>query len=343
MMMDIPSRTVRAQELYGDYWFKSEPIPLLALRGQVVLLDFWDLTSAPSLRWIPYLLLWQEKYGPSGLVIIGIHTPRVEFAADPERVRAAIERYGITYPVVTDNGALLWSRYNNRQWPTKHLIDRDGFVRFQNTGDGHVLATEHALQTFMYEAGLLEDLPALVAPRRAVDQPGAVLSRSTPEIFAGYTRGSLGNVEGEVPESTTHYSDPGVYLDGRVYVAGDWFSSRTHLTLSGDSTGALVAAAYTGQGAGAVLGMTGRETADITVLQDNSFLDEATRGTDVRLAADGRSFLRVAEPRYYDLLRNRDVGEHILRLTGLPTGLSVYVLAFEPGIVPELAEEGDHG
>jgi thiol-disulfide isomerase/thioredoxin len=338
MMTELPSRTVRAQELLGDFWFNAEPVPLMALRGQVVLLDFWDFTSASSLRWIPYLLQWQEKYGPSGLVLLGVHTPRFAFGRDPERVREALTRYGITYPVVVDNGAVLWSRYGNTHCPTKQLVDRDGFVRVQTTGDGPVLALEHAIQTYLYDAGLLESFPDLVVPLRAMDHPGALPYRSTGEVFSGYVGGSVGNVEGVVPESVTRYADPGLYVDGRVYLQGDWLSSRECVTVAEAPPEASATAQYAGQGAGVVLGTDNRRETEVTVLQDESYLDEGIRGLDVLLSPDGRSYVKVLESRYYNIVRNREVGEHLLRLSGIAEGVSVYSLAFDPGAVPETVE-----
>ena len=61
-MIDIQPQTIRARELYGDYWFNSEPVPISALRGSVILIQFWDYTCASCIRSLPYVKEWQRKY-----------------------------------------------------------------------------------------------------------------------------------------------------------------------------------------------------------------------------------------------------------------------------------------
>jgi hypothetical protein len=39
---DLQRGSIRAGELYGDFWFNGDPVPVSALRGQVILVHFWD-------------------------------------------------------------------------------------------------------------------------------------------------------------------------------------------------------------------------------------------------------------------------------------------------------------
>ncbi len=331
---EYESGTVRAHELYGDYWFNSDPVPVLAQRGSVVLIDFWDYTSSASVRMIPYVVDWHRKYSAQGLVILGVHTPRFPFGRDPENVQKAIHRLGIPYPVVMDNEAMVWSRYGNRVWPEQHIIDRYGFVRFVNAGGGSPGPTEHMVQTLMLDAGLLNDFPDLTEPMRETDRPGAVCYRATPEIFAGYLRGSMGNVEGYSPESEMHYDDPGIYLEGKFYVAGDWSNDRDDLRLVGEGGDILVR--YSGLEADAVLSLKGEEEVALEVRQDGLMVSAEIMGSDVSRDAEGRSLVTVREPRSYDLIRNREHGEHLLRLVVPRGGVALYALSFTPGVIPEL-------
>lgn len=331
--------THRAHELYGDFWFNTEPIPLLGLRGNVVLMEFWDFTCPSSLRMIPYLEAWKTKYADAGLVIVGVHVPRFTFGRDPIAVERALTRLGVTYPVLTDNEQVLWSRYEAREWPTRYVIDKDGFIRAQFSGGGNALVIEHMLQTMLCDAGGLTDFPDPVDPLYDVDRPGAVICRATPELRAGYLRGSIGNVEGSVPESATRYTDPFLYLEGRLYLSGTWRSGRESLTL--EETGSLIVN-YSATEVTAVLRAPAGQQAVLNIVQDSASLTDEHRGRDVVSAPDGQTVVTVEEPRLYHLVRNREVGEHILRLTSGVPGTEVYGFGFLGGTIPEFVQERRH-
>ena len=335
-MQDILPQTVRARELLGDFWFNSEPVPITALRGQVVLLYFWDFGCAGCLRIIPYVAEWEKRYAPFGLVTVGIHTPRFSFGKRPGLVQEALARYGIRFSVVMDNEALIATQYECRVLPEIVLVDKDGFIRYRNAGDANMAAVEQALQALIYSAGVGAVLPMIMDPLRESDRSGAICFRATPELYAGYLRGSVGNVEGYAPESVLSYSDPGIYLDGRIYADGDWRSERECLRLNGDSgrEGHLLAR-YQGLDVQAVLEPEGEKKAEITVRQDNEFLS-ANRGEDVQLDRLGRSYVVVDEPRLYNLVRNREYGEHLIRLSGCGHRFALYGFAFATAVIPEL-------
>src|SRR4051812_13989541 len=61
-------------------WFNTKaPITIDALRGKVVLVNFWTYSCINSRRPMVYLKRWQTEYGPHGFEIIGIHTPEFRF------------------------------------------------------------------------------------------------------------------------------------------------------------------------------------------------------------------------------------------------------------------------
>ena len=334
-IQDILPQTVRARELLGDFWFNSEPVPLAAHRGQVVLLYFWDYAAASCVRMLPYVEEWDRKYAPLGLVTVGVHTPRFGFGRDPAHVQKGVTRLGVKFPVVMDNDALIALGYDCRALPETVLVDKDGFIRYRNQGDSAAPAVEHALQALLYNAGVGAQLPPVMEPLRDADRPGAVLYRATPELFAGYVRGGVGNVEGYAPESVVDYADPGIYLDGRMYADGCWRSERECLRRSreGAEEGHVIAS-YQGLDVQCVLEPEAGRHAEVTVRQDNEFLS-ANRGDDVRLDTRGRSFVLVDEPRLYTLVRNREYGEHIIRLSG-GQGFAIFGLSFSTAAIPEL-------
>ena len=60
-------------------WINSPPLTMEALRGQVVLIDFWTYTCINCIRTFPYLKEWHAKYVDRGLKIVGVHTPEFDF------------------------------------------------------------------------------------------------------------------------------------------------------------------------------------------------------------------------------------------------------------------------
>jgi hypothetical protein len=333
---ELLPQTNRAHELYGDFWFNGEPVIVSALQGSVILVFFWDYAMAGSLRWLPYIQEWHRKYASYGLVTAGVHTPRFAFGREPGEVEHALERLDVRFPVVMDNEGSISARYGMRSWPTLVLVDRHGFVRVQNSGGGSYQSIERLLQGLLYETGIGEELPLPMEPLRETDREGVFCYRPTPEIHAGYLRGTLGNVEGYSPESVVAYTDPGIYFDGRLYANGLWENNRESLHLAPGSTGGQIIIDYQGAGVSGVLSGGGKVTCEIAVSQDDLFLTAVNRGDDVRIALDGKSFLEVKEPRLYSIVKNLEYGEHLLRLTTDSGAFTVYTFAFSTSRIPEL-------
>lgn len=118
-------------------WINSPPLTLAALRGQVVLLDFWTFECWNCYRSLPWLNDVERRYRARGLQLVGVHTPEFE----RERIRANIEKkvqdYEVRYPVMVDNDFSYWNALNNRYWPAFYLIDKQGRVRAQYAGETH--------------------------------------------------------------------------------------------------------------------------------------------------------------------------------------------------------------
>ena len=285
---------------------------------------------------LPYVEEWDRRYSPFGLVTVGVHTPRFSFGKNPEHVQKGVARSGIRFPVVMDNEGLIALQYECRVLPEIQLIDKDGFIRYRSGGEGNAMPIEHAVQALLYNAGVGAELPMILDPLKETDRAGAILFRATPEVFAGYLRGSVGNVEGYAPESVVAYADPGIYLDGRLYADGEWRSERECLRTAGNSgREGHVLACYHGLEVQGVLESEGGKSVEVTVRQDNAYLS-ANKGDDVRLDKRGRSYVLVDEPRLYSLVRNREYGEHVIRLSGGKYRFAIYAFAFSTAVIPEL-------
>src|SRR3954447_2453770 len=142
-------------------------------RGRPVLVEFWDFCRVHSLRTLPYLLEWHARYAESGLRIVGVHTPGFP-PRDPDQVRAAVKRLGITYPVVLDTEGELWDLYENRGWPARSLFEPEAHVLVDvHFGEGGYAETERAIQELV---GVQRDV---IAPLRPEDDPEALVAVPT--------------------------------------------------------------------------------------------------------------------------------------------------------------------
>ena len=314
------NETIYAPAIDEGEWIQHGPVNLRDLRGKsVALIDFWDYTCVNCIRTLPYVAQWHRRYTRHGLVTIGVHAPEFSFARDHANVRAAIERFGLEYPIVLDNDYAIWRAYSNRCWPAKYLVDAQGRLRYYHFGEGLYQETEAEIQRLLGEIDPSLDLPPLMAAIRDADRPGAVCYRVTPELYLGYQRGQFGNPAGVAQDRAVEYRDSGPHAEGAAYLGGRWTvgaeSSRA------DEAGATLALRYTSKDVNLVMAADGTASAEI-------ILGEGQRpGADVRLDG-GRMVVTVDSPRMYALVENESVAAGALRLRALDAGLSVFAFTF---------------
>jgi thiol-disulfide isomerase/thioredoxin len=138
-------------------------------RGRPMLVEFWDFCRPNSLRTLPYVKAWHERYADAGLRVIGVHCPGFDASRDEQAVRDAVARLGITYPVLIDSDLELWNEYENAGWPARYLFDGRGRLFEYHYGEGAYAETELAIQELVG----VEMEP--LAPVRPEDAPGAQL------------------------------------------------------------------------------------------------------------------------------------------------------------------------
>jgi thiol-disulfide isomerase/thioredoxin len=128
---------IRAPELTGHRgWLNTDkPLSLAALKGKVVLLDFWTYGCINCMHIIPDLKKLEKKY-PNELVVIGVHSAKFENEKDTENIRRIILRYEIEHPIVNDADFNIWRAYAVDAWPTRYLIDPAGYIIGRLPGEG---------------------------------------------------------------------------------------------------------------------------------------------------------------------------------------------------------------
>jgi thiol-disulfide isomerase/thioredoxin len=134
-------------------WLNSAPLSIGALRGKVVLVDFWTYGCINCVRTLPYVTKLYERYRNAGLVVVGIHTPEFPFEASAGNVRAALQRHGITYPVAQDNDSATWNAFGNQYWPAQYVIDRNGRIVFRHAGEGAYDTIEETVRSLLNDKG----------------------------------------------------------------------------------------------------------------------------------------------------------------------------------------------
>jgi thiol-disulfide isomerase/thioredoxin len=132
-------------------WLNSPPLTLAALRGKVVLVEFWTYSCSNCLANLPYVSRWHSQYKDSGLAVLGIHTPEFPFEKDAGNVAAAVKRLSVHYPVVQDNRFATWTAFSNKFWPAVYLIDRKGHIRYSHFGEGQYGETDQAIRQLLAE------------------------------------------------------------------------------------------------------------------------------------------------------------------------------------------------
>ena len=132
-------------------WLNSPPLTIGALRGKVVLVDFWTYSCINCIRTLPYVNKWHAQYKDQGLAVVGIHTPEFPYERETRNVEKAVQRLGVQYPVAQDNRYATWKAYSNKYWPATYLIDRKGTIRYKHFGEGRYQETEQAIRQLLAE------------------------------------------------------------------------------------------------------------------------------------------------------------------------------------------------
>jgi AhpC/TSA family len=150
-------------------------------RGRPMLVEFWDFCRPNSLRTLPYVKAWHERYASAGLRVIGVHCPGFESSREEAAVREAVARLEIAYPVLIDSEFEVWKDYDNEGWPARYLFDGRARLFEYHYGEGAYAETELAIQQLL---GVGREP---LAPLRPEDAPGAALAAPTPEQPGAYT------------------------------------------------------------------------------------------------------------------------------------------------------------
>ena len=206
----LPAQPELASLERADEWLNSPPLTASALRGKVVLIDFWTYTCINWLRTLPYVRAWAEKYKDQGLVVIGVHAPEFEFEKNMSNVRWAVKDMRIDYPVAVDNDHVIWRAFRNQYWPALYFIDAQGRVRHHHFGEGSYEQSEMIIQELLREAGAsgIGREPVSV-DARGLEAAADWSNLKSPENYVGYERTqNFASPGGAAPGQASHLCAP---------------------------------------------------------------------------------------------------------------------------------------
>lgn len=306
-------------------WLNSPPLSAEALKGKVVLVDFWTYSCINCLRSLPYVKAWAEKYRDQGLVVIGVHAPEFAFERDVGNVTKAVKDLGIDYPVAIDNDYRIWRAFDNQYWPAHYFADAQGRIRYQHFGEGEYAESERVIQQLLREAGNAQVTGGLIqAEAKGVQQAADMNEVRSPETYVGYQRS-----ENFVPQASLAPDTIAAYDVPAQLALNDW-------GLRGQWKVGAESARSTAPGGALVYRFHARDLhlvlgpgSDGRPVRFKVLIDGQAPGADhgVDVAPDGSG--QVTEQRLYQLVRQAgDVAEHTFSIEFLEPGVQAYAFTF---------------
>lgn len=325
-----PARELRVEGNFPSLagateWINSPPLTPEALRGKVVLVDFWTYSCINCLRTLPYLNAWAEKYKDAGLVVLGVHTPEFAFEKRSANVRRATKDLGIGFPVATDNDFAIWRAFGNRAWPAFYFVDAEGRVRHHQFGEGRYDKAEQVIQQLLAEAGQARVPTGLVAPsgQGTQAQPGAEPALSG-ETYLGHERAhGFASPGGLVRDGAKVYQAASSLRTNQWALSGDWTVEAERAVLNGAN--GRIAYRFQARDLHLVLGPTANgKPVRFRVLVDGK-PPLADHGADT----DSQGFGVIDAQKLYQLVRQTANGkDRLFEIEFLDAGAQAYAFTF---------------
>ena len=305
----------------GGPWINGAPLTPEALRGKVVVVDFWTYSCINCVRTFPYVRAWAETYKDDGLVVVGVHTPEFAFEKDPANVRDAVRRFGLPYPVVLDNDFAVWRAYKNKYWPAHYFIDARGRIRHIHFGEGEYAQSEQIIRQLLREAG--RDPGAGMAK---VTGSGAEAARGqtvgSPETYLGSSRArGFASPEGLLEDADRTYSASALTRN-QWALSGSWLIRPEYAEAR--QAGGKLSYRFQARDLHLVMGSVGGRPARFRVT-----IDGRAPGKDAGSDIDASGLGRIDGQRLYQLIRQSDgAGEHLFEIEFLDPGAQAFAFTF---------------
>lgn len=125
-------------------------IALHALRGSVVVVDFWGTFCGPCKQSFPKLEGLRARYAEQGLRVLGISEDEAD---DKTKISSFASTYGAKFAIGWDEDKSIARQYKPETMPSTFVIDRKGIVRYAHVGfhDGDELVLEKEVKGLLAE------------------------------------------------------------------------------------------------------------------------------------------------------------------------------------------------
>jgi thiol-disulfide isomerase/thioredoxin len=315
-----------APVLHGETgWVNSPPLTQSAVRGKVILVDFWTYTCINWRRTLPYVRAWAEKYKDHGLVVIGVHTPEFSFEKNIDNVRRETAALAISYPVALDSDYAIWRTFRNQYWPALYIVDAQGRIRYHQFGEGGYEESERVIQRLLAEAGNV-DLPRELV---SLDPHGAEAAADqgnlkTPETYVGYRQArGFASLGGAVPDSPLRYAVPATLRLNRWAVAGEWTIGAESASLN--RGGGRIVYRFHARDVNLIMGAAKKASS----VRFRVRIDGAPPGAAHGLDVDEQGIGTASEPRMYQLIRQPNpISDRTIDIEFLDSAAEVFDFTF---------------
>jgi thiol-disulfide isomerase/thioredoxin len=309
----------------ASQWLNSPPLTRAGLKGKVVLIDFWTYSCINCIRALPYVEEWYKRYGPQGLVVIGVHTPEFAFEKQQSNVERAIKTFGITYPVAMDNDYSIWQAFDNNSWPAHYFIDAEGKVRYVHLGEGEYDKSEQVIRALLAERNGAPVTGGLVGKAGTGVQAATNFSDTySPETYLGYSRAerfsSLGDQQ---KDQTASYTPADSLGPDRWALSGSWKVEKEEATAM--APGAKVVFRFRARDLHMVLG----PSPDGKPIRFRITLDGKPPGASHGLDVDAQGNGTVTTQRLYQLVRQPAAkSDRTFQIEFLDPGVQAFTFTF---------------
>jgi cytochrome c biogenesis protein CcdA/thiol-disulfide isomerase/thioredoxin len=304
-------------------WLNSPPLTAEAIKGKVVLIDFWTYSCINCLRAIPYVSAWSKKYKDQGLVVIGVHAPEFAFEKNVRNVQAAVADLKIDYPVAIDNDYAIWRAFGNQYWPAHYFIDAEGRIRHHHFGEGEYGESERVIQQLLAEAGKTVAADIVSVNASGAEAEADMANVGSPETYVGYERAENFISPGGAIEDARHVYAAAAPRLNEWALSGDWTVGKEDALLN--EKGGSIVYRFHARDLHLVLG-PGPDGAPVRF---RVTIDGAAPGNShgVDVDADGQG--TVTGQRLYQLIRQSGkITDHTLEIEFLDPGVQAYAFTF---------------
>jgi cytochrome c biogenesis protein CcdA/thiol-disulfide isomerase/thioredoxin len=305
-------------------WLNSPPLTAAALKGKVVLVDFWTYSCINCLRELPYVRAWAEKYKDQGLVVIGVHAPEFAFERNVDNVKKAVARLKLDFPIAIDNDYAIWRAFDNEYWPAEYFIDAQGRIRHTQFGEGDYANSERIIQQLLAAAGRTDVPKGLVSVHASGAEAAADNQDDrSPETYIGYDRAENFISPGGVVQGAGHVYTAGSPTLNQWGLTGDWTVAGDRATL--DAPGGGIVFRFHARDLHLVMG----PAPDGKAIPFRVTIDGAAPGDNHGADVDAQGQGVVTGQRLYQLVRQAGaITDHTFEIQFSDPGVQAYSFTF---------------